>query len=48
MVFYKREDLTTIKAYKVRGALYQMKKFIDSNIYTNGINVVVDREKYFA
>lgn len=29
MVFYKREDLTTIKAYKIRGALYQMKKFID-------------------
>ena len=27
---------------------FQMKKFIDSNIYTNGINVVVDREKYFA
>lgn len=27
---------------------FQMKKFIDLNIYTNGINVVVDREKYFA
>lgn len=31
MVFYKREDLTSIKAYKVRGALYQMKKIIDEH-----------------
>lgn len=31
MVFYKREDLTSIKAYKVRGALYQMKKALDEN-----------------
>lgn len=29
MVFYKREDLTCIKAYKVRGAIYQMSKIIE-------------------
>lgn len=29
MLFYKREDLTSIKAYKVRGALYQMNKVIE-------------------
>ena len=31
MVFYKREDLTSIKAYKIRGALYQMSKIIEQN-----------------
>lgn len=31
MLFYKREDLTSIKAYKVRGALYQMSKIIETN-----------------
>lgn len=31
MVFYKREDLTSIKAYKIRGALYQMSKIIKEN-----------------
>lgn len=31
MVFYKREDLTSIKAYKVRGALYQMQKALEDN-----------------
>lgn len=31
MVFYKREDLTSIKAYKIRGALYQMSKIIEEN-----------------
>lgn len=30
-LFYKREDLTSIKAYKVRGAFYQMKKVITQN-----------------
>lgn len=29
MLFYKREDLTSIKAYKVRGALYQMSKLVE-------------------
>ena len=27
---------------------FQMKNYIDSNIYTNGINVVVDKKKYFV
>lgn len=31
MVFYKREDLTSIKAYKIRGAVYQMSKIIEEN-----------------
>lgn len=31
MLFYKREDLTSIKAYKIRGALYQMNKIIEEN-----------------
>lgn len=31
MVFYKREDLTSIKAYKVRGALYQMSKILEEH-----------------
>lgn len=31
MVFYKREDLTSIKAYKIRGAIYQMSKIIEKN-----------------
>lgn len=31
MVFYKREDLTSIKAYKVRGAIYQISKIIEQN-----------------
>lgn len=31
MVFYKREDLTSIKAYKVRGALFQMSKILEEN-----------------
>lgn len=31
MVFYKREDLTSIKAYKIRGAIYQMSKIIEQN-----------------
>lgn len=30
MLFYKREDLTSIKAYKVRGALYQMSKILEN------------------
>lgn len=34
-LFYKREDLTTIKAYKIRGAFYQMKKLIDDNAGLN-------------
>lgn len=29
MLFYKREDLTSIKAYKVRGALYQMNRILN-------------------
>ncbi|MEI8128952.1 MAG: pyridoxal-phosphate dependent enzyme [bacterium] len=31
MLFYKREDLTSIKAYKVRGAFYQMSKILEQN-----------------
>lgn len=31
MVFYKREDTTSIKAYKIRGAVYQMSKIIERN-----------------
>ncbi len=31
MVFYKREDLTSIKAYKIRGAIYQMSKILESS-----------------
>ncbi|MEI7474952.1 MAG: pyridoxal-phosphate dependent enzyme [bacterium] len=31
MVFYKREDTTSIKAYKIRGAIYQMSKIIEQN-----------------
>lgn len=31
MVFYKREDYTSIKAYKIRGAIYQMSKIIEKN-----------------
>lgn len=31
MVFYKREDTTSIKAYKIRGAVYQMSKIIEQN-----------------
>ena len=31
MLFYKREDLTSIKAYKVRGAFYQMSKILEKN-----------------
>lgn len=31
MLFYKREDLTSIKAYKIRGALYQMSKIVEEN-----------------
>jgi threonine dehydratase len=31
MLFYKREDLTCIKAYKIRGAIYQMSKIIEQN-----------------
>lgn len=31
MLFYKREDLTSIKAYKIRGALYQMSKILEEN-----------------
>ena len=27
---------------------FSNEKFIDSNIYTNGINIVVDMKKYFA
>lgn len=38
MVFYKREDLTSIKAYKVRGALYQMSKIVKS--YSNDVTVL--------
>ena len=35
LLFYKREDLTCIKAYKIRGALYQMKKILNKNLNTN-------------
>lgn len=31
MLFYKREDLTSIHAYKIRGALYQTYKIIEEN-----------------
>lgn len=35
MLFYKREDLTCIKAYKIRGALYQMSKIIEKHHSAN-------------
>lgn len=39
MLFYKREDLTSIHAYKIRGALYQTCKVIEEN-QTDKLNFI--------